>query len=75
MAYNYKLIAQSRSGATEIYRGEEGDFIQVSYYKSGAVEAAPVSKVPADLTIKVNDGKVWDAGSKIERPILFPAQA
>ena len=69
----YKAIVKSRKGTTVIYQGEDNSLVEVFYCKSGAVEAQPISQVPADLTVKATAGEIWET-EPITKLVRFPAE-
>ena len=69
----YVKVAGSRSGATEIYQGEDNSLIQVEYYKSGRTALTPVPTIPESLTVRYSDGEVWETDPIMES-VTFPAQ-
>ena len=68
----YRLVASSRTGATEAYRGADGSVVVLEYRKSGAVEATPVREVPAYLTVPY-DGREGFNWPPIRDATAFPA--
>jgi len=69
----YVKVAGSRSGATEIYQGEDNSLIQVEYYKSGRTALTPVPTIPESLTVRYSDGEVWET-DPITEPVVLPVQ-
>ena len=69
----YKEIARSKRGTTRIFQGEDNSLVEVFYCKSGAVEAQPISQVPADLTVKATAGEIWET-EPITELVRFPAE-
>ena len=69
----YVKVAGSRSGATEIYQGEDNSLIQVEHYRSGVTDACPVASVPDYLTVRYSDGEVWET-DPITEPVVLPVQ-
>ena len=45
-----KLVASSRSGATEVYRSPDGRYYELFYLKSGNIDLDEVSGIPEYLT-------------------------
>jgi len=68
----YFLVASSRTGATEAYRGADGSVVVLEHRKSGAVEATPVREVPAELTL-FHDGREGFDWEPIRDATAFPA--
>ena len=69
----YRLVAGSRSGATEVYQGEDGTFVEVSYFRSGRSDAVPVPAIPSYLTVRYENSDVLWETEPITAPIEFPA--
>ncbi len=69
---DYRLVASSRTGATEAYRGADGSVVVLEHRKSGAVEATPVREVPAYLTVS-HDGREGFEWEPIRDAATFPA--
>ena len=69
----YKLVASSRSRVTEVYEGEDKTLVQVYHYKSGRIEASHVTKIPQDLTVRYNNGDIWETDPIPSEGIIFPA--
>ena len=56
-----KLVASSRSRATEVYQEENGGMcLLVEYLRSGACEITRISGIPSYLTVRYQDGQEWD---------------
>ena len=71
----YKLVASSRSRATEVYQGEDGSLVEVYYMRSRASEARPVSSIDPSLTVRYRDGETWETDPIPAEGIRFPAQS
>ena len=70
----YKLVASSRSRATEVYLGEDGSLVEVKYYKSGTKELTPVEGINPSLTVRY-EGEAqeeWERDA-VTAPELAPA--
>ena len=46
------LVAESRSGNTQVWRAESGALVEVVYLKSGNAEVTGISEIPANLTVR-----------------------
>lgn len=69
----YKLVASSRSRVTEVYQGEDESLVEVYYFKSGRVEVQPVPRIDPNLTVRYEDGQVWESDPIPIEGIIFPA--
>ena len=49
------LVAESRSGATQVFRHANGRLFQICYLRSGNIEAGWVDSIPDDLTIRYEE--------------------
>ena len=49
------LVAESRSGATQVFRHPNGGLFQLRYLRSGNLEAGWVDSIPDDLTIQYGE--------------------
>jgi len=49
------LVAESRSGATQVFRHQNGRLFQICYLRSGNIEAGWVDSIPDDLTIRYEE--------------------
>ena len=49
------LVAESRSGATQVFRHSNGRLFQIRYLRSGNIEAGWVDSIPDDLTIRYEE--------------------
>ena len=47
-----ELVASSRSGATEVWRGPDGALWEVAHLRSGDVEVTPLHRVPDYLALR-----------------------
>lgn len=73
----YTRVAVSKSGATEIYQGEDGSLIEVQYLKSGAVDVCPVSEISPSLTRRCTSPEariIWEPEEPITEAVRFPAE-
>ena len=46
------IVAESRSGATQVWRNHDGQLWAVQYFKSGNVEVTSVPSIPPELTLR-----------------------
>ena len=47
-----ELVASSRSGATEVWRGPDGALWEVAPLRSGDVEVTPLHRIPDHLVLR-----------------------
>ena len=70
----YQLVAQSKSGATQVYRGKDGQHIQADCLKSGCKVVSVVPEIPECLTVHIVGGGYWNIPSGVpDTGIIFPA--
>lgn len=69
----YKLVASSKSRATEIYRGEDSSLIRCDYFKSGTEEWTPIAQIPPELTVRYSNGETFEA-EKLTETMRFPIE-
>ena len=46
------LVAESRSGNTQVWRAESGALVEVVYLKSGNAEVTGIKEIPENLTVR-----------------------
>jgi len=69
----YKLVGSSRSRTTEVYKGEDNSLVEVYYFKSGAIDAKPVPEIDGSLTVRYDDGEIWETDPIPPEGVRFPA--
>jgi len=70
----YQLVARSKSGATQVYRGKNGQHIQVDHLKSGCKAVSVVPGIPECLTVHIVGGNYWDIPNGVpDAGIVFSA--
>lgn len=52
-----KLVAESRSGSTQVFRHQDGRLFQLYHLKSGNIEATWVEQIPECLTVRYTEAE------------------